>query len=87
MFVYDEQGVEKSAPPPHKGFKASQCTPLFFAAYQLCGAGAVIHTHSQHAVRATLISGDVFQICHQEMIKVSKTPKRNKDWVPRQCAR
>jgi methylthioribulose-1-phosphate dehydratase len=44
-------------------------TPLFFAAYKHCNAGAVIHTHSQHAVRATLISGDVFQITHQEMIK------------------
>lgn len=53
-----------------KGYKASQCTPLFFAAYNHCGAGAVIHTHSQNAVRATLISkGDVFQITHQEMIK------------------
>ncbi len=43
--------------------QASQCTPLFFAAYNKCGAGAVIHTHSQHAVRATLLAkGDVFQV-------------------------
>ena len=69
MFVYDLDGNEKSAPPPEKGYKASQCTPLFFAAYKHCDAGAVIHTHSQHAVRATLTSGNVFQITHQEMIK------------------
>lgn len=70
MFVYSLDGQEKNAPPAHKGYKASQCTPLFFAAYKKCDAGAVIHTHSQHAVRATLMSkGDVFQITHQEMIK------------------
>lgn len=86
MFVYTLAGDEKCAPPPNKGYKASQCTastpralapahhdaagtPLFFAAYRHCSAGAVIHTHSQHAVRATLVSGDVFQITHQEMIK------------------
>lgn len=32
-------------------------------------AGACIHTHSQHAVMATLLYGDVFEITHQEMIK------------------
>ena len=69
MFVYSLDGQEKNAPPPHKGFKASQCTPLFFAAYRKCGAGAVIHTHSLHAVRATLLCGKEFQITHAEMIK------------------
>jgi methylthioribulose-1-phosphate dehydratase len=70
MFVYSIDGQEKNAPPPSKGYKASQCTPLFFAAYKQCGAGAVIHTHSQHAVRATLLApGNEFQITHQEMIK------------------
>lgn len=71
MFVYTMSGVEKGGPPPEKGYKASQCTPLFFAAYRHCGAGAVIHTHSQHAVRATLIAKDPrkFEITHQEMIK------------------
>lgn len=42
---------------------------MFFAAYKHCGAGAVIHTHSQHAVRATLLYDKVFTITHQEMIK------------------
>jgi methylthioribulose-1-phosphate dehydratase len=70
MFVYNVDGSEKSAPPAEKGYKASQCTPLFFAAYNKCEAGAVIHTHSQHAVRATLMCpGETFEITHQEMIK------------------
>lgn len=49
----------------------SQCTPLFLLAYRHRGAGAVIHTHSQHAVMATLLwSGDEFRCTHLEMIKV-----------------
>jgi len=70
MFVYTLDGKEKNCPPPAKGFKASQCTPLFFAAFNKCGAGAVIHTHSQHAVRVTLLAENKeFRITHQEMIK------------------
>ncbi|KAJ3124787.1 hypothetical protein HK098_000878 [Nowakowskiella sp. JEL0407] len=58
------------SPPPKFGWKPSQCTPLFFNAYDLYNAGACIHTHSQNAVMATLLSkGEVFEITHQEMIK------------------
>ncbi|RKO84885.1 class II aldolase/adducin N-terminal, partial [Blyttiomyces helicus] len=57
------------APPPELFFKPSQCTPLFFNAYDLRSAGACIHTHSQHAVMATLLCKDEFVITHQEMIK------------------
>ncbi|ORY72403.1 class II aldolase/adducin N-terminal [Leucosporidium creatinivorum] len=56
--------------PVHKPLKQSACTPLFYNAYELRGAGACIHTHSQHAVMATLLwKGSEFRISHQEMIK------------------
>ncbi|XP_013098099.1 probable methylthioribulose-1-phosphate dehydratase isoform X3 [Stomoxys calcitrans] len=48
----------------------SQCTPMFMLAYRHRNAGAVIHTHSQHAVMATLLwPGEVFRCTHLEMIK------------------
>lgn len=57
-------------PPVEKKLKKSECTPLFMNAYKLRSAGAVIHSHSQAAVLATLISpGREFRITHQEMIK------------------
>ncbi|KAG0258100.1 hypothetical protein BG011_003531 [Mortierella polycephala] len=50
--------------------KPSACTPLFYNAYTMRDAGACIHTHSQHAVMATLLyPGKEFVITHQEMIK------------------
>ncbi|BGP46847.1 Methylthioribulose-1-phosphate dehydratase [Rhodotorula kratochvilovae] len=56
--------------PVHKPLKQSACTPLFYNAYDLRGAGACIHTHSQHAVMATLLwPGNEFRVSHQEMIK------------------
>lgn len=64
----DDQNV-LSVPPPHKGFKPSQCTPLFLNAYIMREAGAVIHTHSQNAVMVTLLYDKDFRITHQEMIK------------------
>jgi len=69
LFVLDEQENILSTPPPEKGFTPSQCTPLFFNAYLLRDAGAVIHTHSQNAVMVTLVYDNVFRITHQEMIK------------------
>ncbi len=58
------------APPEHKNYKRSQCTPLFMNAYTMSGAGAVIHTHSKNCVMATLMyPGTTFRITHQEMIK------------------
>jgi methylthioribulose-1-phosphate dehydratase len=71
LFVLDSTTrTPVRAPPDYKGWKMSQCTPLFFNAYTLRSAGACIHTHSQNAVMATLTCpGDVFRITHQEMIK------------------
>ena len=41
-------------------------------AYELRGAGAVLHSHSLNAVMATLIDEDAkeFKVTHLEMIKV-----------------
>eukprot|EP01114_Cavostelium_apophysatum_P010816 TRINITY_DN24940_c0_g1_i1.p1 TRINITY_DN24940_c0_g1~~TRINITY_DN24940_c0_g1_i1.p1 ORF type:complete len:242 (-),score=21.87 TRINITY_DN24940_c0_g1_i1:40-765(-) len=69
MFVLDPQGNRKSGPPEDKRLKESQCTPLFFNAYLMRDAGAVIHTHSQNAVMVTLLYDKDFRITHQEMIK------------------
>ncbi|KAI5122780.1 hypothetical protein M0805_000124 [Coniferiporia weirii] len=50
---------------PAVALKESACTPLFWNAYDLRGAGACIHTHSQHAVMATLLwPGREFTISH-----------------------
>ncbi|KAF4590220.1 Methylthioribulose-1-phosphate dehydratase [Pleurotus pulmonarius] len=55
---------------PALDLKESACTPLFWNSFDLRNAGSCIHTHSQHAVMATLLwQGPVFTISHQEMIK------------------
>lgn len=70
LFVQTIDNVDISCPPAAKKLKKSQCTPLFMNAYTMRGAGAVIHTHSKHAVMATLLyPGTEFRITHQEMIK------------------
>lgn len=65
-------------PPSDQTLTPSQCTPLFFNAYNTRGAGAVIHTHSQAAVMATLLWDTDFRITHQEMIKGIK-----RGWGPK----
>eukprot|EP00842_Homolaphlyctis_polyrhiza_P001927 jgi/Hompol1/2735/HPOL_000804-RA len=57
------------SPPQELSLKPSQCTPLFFNAYDMRNASACIHTHSQNAVMATLLFDKEFVITHQEMIK------------------
>lgn len=70
LFVLDEARAIVSSPPPERGLRMSQCAPLFWNSYELRDAGACIHTHSQHAVMATLATpGAEFVITHQEMIK------------------
>ncbi|KAF9465273.1 Methylthioribulose-1-phosphate dehydratase [Collybia nuda] len=55
---------------PALNLKESACTPLFWNSFDLRDAGSCIHTHSQHAVMATLLwPGAVFTISHQQMIK------------------
>ncbi|KAH8984338.1 class II aldolase/adducin N-terminal [Lactarius akahatsu] len=54
---------------PPLDLKESACTPLFWNAFDLRGAGSCVHTHSQNAVMATLLTpGNTFRISHQ-MIK------------------
>ncbi|PPQ72959.1 hypothetical protein CVT26_014533 [Gymnopilus dilepis] len=51
---------------PTSNLKESACTPLFWNSFDLRNAGSCIHTHSQHAVMATLLwTGPVFTISHQ----------------------
>lgn len=51
---------------PTRNLKESACTPLFWNSFDLRQAGSCIHTHSQHAVMATLLwTGPVFTISHQ----------------------
>lgn len=73
MFVLDAQGAIKHAPqakpPPHRPPKLSECAPLFLSAYDLRGAGAVLHGHSMNAMLASLLFEDEFRITHVEMIK------------------
>ncbi|KAG2493717.1 hypothetical protein HYH03_008230 [Edaphochlamys debaryana] len=75
MFVLDAQGevlhTPAAKPPPNRPPKLSECSPLFMAAYELRGAGAVIHSHSMNAVLATLLDpgSPEFSITHVEMIK------------------
>jgi methylthioribulose-1-phosphate dehydratase len=49
--------------------KLSACAPLFLHAYQLRGAGAVLHSHSQNACLASLLLGPVFRVRGLEMVK------------------
>ena len=58
------------AGPSRAGLKLSECSPLFFNAYRLRDAGAVIHSHgivrdARHAAR----EGDEFECTEIEMIK------------------
>ncbi|KAJ8869689.1 hypothetical protein PR048_028683 [Dryococelus australis] len=70
LFVQDMAGQDLELPPAAKKLKKSQCTPLFMCAYRARNAGAVIHTHSKHAVMATLLyPGREFKVTHLEMIK------------------
>ena len=68
IFVLDANGevIEAPATP---GLKVSECSPLFFNAYRLRGAGAVLHSHAMSAMLATLVHGEAFECTELEMIK------------------
>lgn len=68
LFVLDETGAVVEA-PEKKSAKVSACAPLFFNAFRLRDAGAVLHSHSVNAMLATLLSDDAFRVTHLEMMK------------------
>jgi methylthioribulose 1-phosphate dehydratase/enolase-phosphatase E1 len=75
MFVLNAAGAvvetPAPAPPPARPPKLSECAPLFMAAYELRGAGAVLHGHSPNAVLATLLdpAAAELKLTHLEMVK------------------
>jgi methylthioribulose-1-phosphate dehydratase len=68
IYVLDESGAVLSG-PDRPGVNPSECSPLFFNAFRLRDAGAVIHSHGVFALLATLISKDVFECTEIEMMK------------------
>lgn len=68
LYELGESG-EVLAAPEQSGAKLSACAPLFYNAFRLRGAGAVIHSHSIHAVMATLVFDDALRLTHLEMMK------------------
>ena len=68
IYVLDDAGnvLERPETP---SLTPSACSPLFFNAYRLRGAGAVIHSHAMHAMLATLVAREVFECTELEMIK------------------
>lgn len=68
MFTLDLRG-DVLARPGDAALRPSECSSLFLKAIRLRNAGAVIHSHSLHAVLATLIFETEFSISHLEMIK------------------
>jgi methylthioribulose-1-phosphate dehydratase len=57
------------ASPEDASLRPSECSSLFLKAINLRNAGAVVHSHSIHAVMATLLFREEFSISHLEMIK------------------
>jgi len=68
MFTMALDGAVVSR-PPDPTLHPSECSSLFLKAINLRNAGAVIHSHSIHAMAATLLFEKEFSISHLEMIK------------------
>lgn len=70
MFVLDAAGCVAEAPSGARS-KLSECAPLFMAAYELRGAGAVLHSHALEAMLATLLDPGAteFRVTQLEMLK------------------
>ncbi|MBX3270681.1 MAG: methylthioribulose 1-phosphate dehydratase [Sandaracinaceae bacterium] len=68
LFVLDEAGEVLEA-PADASLRLSACAPLFFHAFRLRGAGAVLHSHSMNAMLATLLFDRELRVTHLEMMK------------------
>ncbi len=55
--------------PDDASFALSACAPLFFHAFRMRDAGAVIHSHSVNALLASLGDTNCFAVTHLEMQK------------------
>jgi methylthioribulose-1-phosphate dehydratase len=73
LFILEAESREVLRYPANPKYTMTQCYPLFSILFEL-GFPCVIHTHSQHAVMASLLWDSEFTITHMEMIKGMKTP-------------
>ncbi|XVE92746.1 hypothetical protein REPUB_Repub01dG0126200 [Reevesia pubescens] len=75
MYVLSSDGFVLSTPPlkpyPYQSPKCTDSAPLFLKAYEICNAGAVVHSHGVEACLVTMINpfSKEFRITHMEMIK------------------
>ena len=74
IFELNEKG-EITTLPENSALKLTECAPLFLSAFELRGAGAVLHSHSIHVVLATMLASRVegflstLEFTELEMIK------------------
>lgn len=68
LFELDAAG-EVLRGPDDADLRLSACTPLFFNAYRLRDAGAVLHSHGMYAMLVTLLHDDALRLTHLEMMK------------------
>ena len=68
LFEVDLDGRVITA-PADPALRVSECMPLFANAFRLRDAGAVLHSHSIHAMLVTLLEEPTFRVTHLEMMK------------------
>lgn len=68
IYVVDEDGRVIEG-PSEAGLALSECAPLFFNAFRLRDAGAVIHSHGMAALLASAAESDRFECTELEMMK------------------
>lgn len=77
LFVIDGNSEDDEFVRRPEGLKPSDCTPLFLTCFKQLNAGAIIHTHSENAVLASLLFDNFFEISHIEQIKAMPSAKLN----------